>query len=860
MAEQIDYVVRVSDEQFIASMNKWVAAIEQSQTQLDDLGGAADKTFQSAAESATDAEKAAADFAKTTSKATEEQKKQAEQQTRSNKLLRDSIGQFRIFGTTINEWRDRIGNARKTLIGYNADLIAKRKAQLEAARASDQNAKAQGGLAKGLLLGARAAKILRAALIATGIGAIVVLIGVLISALASLFSVVGKGTNELGFFEKLLIGIKTTINVLIDRGKLLIGVLEDIFTGDFRGAIEGTRQAFSGLGAEIRKETQLMFEMAIEVKKLDAEYRNLSLATASARSEIEKNRDIANDETRSFRERQAAIKAAAADQETLDQKRLELAGRNLALAEKERVIRGETPEILDKIAEASVNLLDIEADIQARRRQDAQAQRAILTEQKDRIDELRKAYRQFLDELENRSESARIELLDGSARAIAERERALKDVQKFRDEIVNAAKSAGQELPATFEAQFKDLAGQIEEEYKKAIDEIQTKDAEKLLTQKLRLDGKVLKNVITDEDRKQLTQSIETGAEKAIREAEEGTLKELKLRIGLVPTPELTGFEALKAQILEALRITEEEAGLIFEAVGDLAGSVVKGFDDISEAQLEKTKAVTDAIEDQIDTVRGFLEDEQKLREQGFANDAAKYEAQLANLNQLKEKSEQEAVEKERKLARQRLAINAAEQISEYALAAIRLIASEAKRGVVGLVLGIGGLALIARLVTQSRAAAIRSAEVPKFREGTPYVTGPGTKTSDSIPALLSRGERVMDAASNDQIGGAKIPNTEIVRLFKIGQLADNIPQTGVISLAPILKELAKDRKRVIELKESVNIEAMREAYDRAAQGAANQIISYMKTRPVRKFSPGGEIVEWWEGGSLNRQIKKNEK
>ena len=576
-----------------------------------------------------------------------------------------------------------------------------------------------------------------------------------------------------------------------------------------------------------------MFEMALEVKKLDAEYRNLSIATAAARSEIEKNRDIANDETKSFRERQAAIKAAAADQETLDQKRLELAGRNLALAEKEKLIRGETPEILDKIAEASVNLLEIEADISARRRQDAQAQRAILNEQREKINQLREAYARFLDELQGRSQDARLSLLGDVDRIIEEREIALNELQKFKDEIIKAATAAGQELPVNFEEQFKTMTAAIEKELEDSINQIRTKDPESRLVEK-----------------------IESLGERAARQAKEGLLKGLK--VPLPVEPELSGLEAFKQQILDALKITEEEAGLIFSALGDLAGSVVKGFDDIAEAQLEKTKAVTDAIEEQIKTVEGFLQDEQKLREQGYANDAKKYEEQLATLNELKDKSEQEAAERERKLARQRLAVNAAEQVSEYALASIRLIASQAKGGLVGLVLGIGGLALIARLVTQARAAAIRSAEVPKFREGTPFVHGPGSGKSDSIPAMLSRGERVIDSDSNSELGGAGVSNYEIVRIFKIGKMVDGVAPTNVLSLAPILKAMNKDQGKIIQLKDSVNIEAMREAYQTAADKAAGKIIDYMKTRPINKKGPNGEkVTEWYEGNILNRQITK---
>jgi hypothetical protein len=45
-------------------------------------------------------------------------------------------------------------------------------------------------------------------------------------------------------------------------------------------------------------------------------------------------------------------------------------------------------------------------------------------------------------------------------------------------------------------------------------------------------------------------------------------------------------------------------------------------------------------------------------------------------------------------------------------------------------------------------------ARVSNFAEGTEYVNGPGTETSDSIPANLSRGERVIPASINKQLNG----------------------------------------------------------------------------------------------------------
>ena len=51
-------------------------------------------------------------------------------------------------------------------------------------------------------------------------------------------------------------------------------------------------------------------------------------------------------------------------------------------------------------------------------------------------------------------------------------------------------------------------------------------------------------------------------------------------------------------------------------------------------------------------------------------------------------------------------------------------------------------------------ASAIQSINSAKFARGTSYVQGPGTSTSDSIPAMLSKGEGVVNARANQMFPG----------------------------------------------------------------------------------------------------------
>lgn len=63
------------------------------------------------------------------------------------------------------------------------------------------------------------------------------------------------------------------------------------------------------------------------------------------------------------------------------------------------------------------------------------------------------------------------------------------------------------------------------------------------------------------------------------------------------------------------------------------------------------------------------------------------------------------------------------------------------------------GLATIAL----NTALSVATISAQKFAKGTEYVNGKGTETSDSVPAMLSKGERVVDASTNKRLKG--IPN-----------------------------------------------------------------------------------------------------
>jgi len=68
---------------------------------------------------------------------------------------------------------------------------------------------------------------------------------------------------------------------------------------------------------------------------------------------------------------------------------------------------------------------------------------------------------------------------------------------------------------------------------------------------------------------------------------------------------------------------------------------------------------------------------------------------------------------------------------------------------------------------TAIQVAAVAAVPIPAYAEGTDYVNGPGTETSDSIPAKLSKGERIVPANINKQLAG--ISNKDLPKIINSG-------------------------------------------------------------------------------------------
>lgn len=256
--------------------------------------------------------------------ATRESKKFTDAQKEQDKVLKDGIGNFRIMGVSLNDISATFGK-----------IIPTAKLMFST-------------ITKGIM--------------STGIGALLIAFG----SLATYFTSTKKGADQL---KVAFAAVGATIDVIKDRISSVGGAIVKFFKGDLKGAINDVKDATKGVVAEIKEEVKAMTQLQKSSQKLrDAEIE-FSIAKAKTRQEIEKARLIAEDETKSAKERLDNLKVALDLEEKTTERELELAREKVRIQEQEMAQSENLVEDEKKLADLKVELISKEtASIKMRRR------------------------------------------------------------------------------------------------------------------------------------------------------------------------------------------------------------------------------------------------------------------------------------------------------------------------------------------------------------------------------------------------------------------------------------------------------------------------------------------------------------
>tara|TARA_R110002020_G_scaffold7716_1_gene32114 strand:+ start:8572 stop:10803 length:2232 start_codon:yes stop_codon:yes gene_type:complete len=207
-------------------------------------------------------------------------------------------------------------------------------------------------------------KTIKAGMISTGIGALVVAFG----ALMAWFSKTKVGAEGLSKIFKV---VGAVVSILVDRlvsyGKMLYSLL----TLDFEGVAENAKAAFGGLGDELSREIALTLALAEATHRLEDAQRDLSVETAKRRAEIEDLKLKAEDLNLTEAERIEALNEASAMEQDLMNKRVANAEEAVRIQQQQMTMSDNLKEDLDELAAREIALANI-------KRESAKIQRTLI--------------------------------------------------------------------------------------------------------------------------------------------------------------------------------------------------------------------------------------------------------------------------------------------------------------------------------------------------------------------------------------------------------------------------------------------------------------------------------------------------
>ena len=216
-----------------------------------------------------------------------------------------------------------------------------------------------GGLKKNFKALTTASKLMftsiRVGLIATGIGAFVVIVGTLIS----YFTSTQKGAEKL---EIIMTKIGATFSVLKDRMSAFGGGLIKLFTGKGKEGLQDMKDSFKGIGDEIKTDVKLMGDLTKSAIALREAERQINLETAQRRAEVEQLKLIAEDQSKSTQERLVASEKAFAIENDLLAKRVANAEEGVRIQREQMLISENLEEDQEKLNQLEIGLANIKQE------------------------------------------------------------------------------------------------------------------------------------------------------------------------------------------------------------------------------------------------------------------------------------------------------------------------------------------------------------------------------------------------------------------------------------------------------------------------------------------------------------------
>lgn len=258
------------------------------------------------------------------------------------------------------------------------------------------------------------------ALLANPIGLVLAAIVVALTALYKAFASTKAGAEKL---EQIFAGISAAMDVLRDRVLKVGGALVKFFTGDFKGALEDTKSAVSGIGDEIASEFKQAMDIKKQLQEVEDATRELNKERAKQNKLIAEAKLKINDENLSIQERQKALEQVRTAEIALAKQEEDLARKRYEAIKAQNALSDSSKEALDEEANAYVALQNAQlASLQKQKElydQEKALRDKAAAEAKARADERKKQ----LEEINAIENELRIASIDDERTAALEKQK-----------------------------------------------------------------------------------------------------------------------------------------------------------------------------------------------------------------------------------------------------------------------------------------------------------------------------------------------------------------------------------------------------------------------------------------------------
>ncbi len=605
-------------------------------------------------------------------------------------VLGENVSGFNQLTSVIKPFNDVIKSAGDKLKGISEDFkiaIASTKGMTVAQKSATV---ATAGLSAGV-------KALGIAMLSTPIGIIVAALGSLVAYLTR----TQEGTEKLG---RAFAGVKGAIDVFLDRIAKVGKGLSMILSGDFSKGVDEIITSFKGFGKELTEETKQAMALKDALTAIEKEEANLTAQQQATKVSVAELKRIADDTTKSTQERVKAAREALALEEGMAKQLNSLGERRIA------IMLGYT-EVTDEVKAQIEAIKNGTADADAVIKNLGLSESTIKDYQEltNAIALYQQRVAEFTQMQVEGSNKINTIIKESNSAAIAA-EKALKDES---DKLLNEQQKEEVERQAKMIQTRLELVKKGSEDYLKLKKEqLDMEMEEELASAKF-----------TEEEKELIRQKY------ANRYAEEQTAVRNEIaqkqqeQLALELQNRLSQAQVEGASELELLKIDLENKKRLRDEMRQLEGE--------SDAEFKAR---------QLESEQNYIEAKNALTDTEIAIQQEKFEAlsqltgAISGLFTAMGEDSKAAVIASKITALAEVAINTGLAIS-------RVTSAEAWKGLAGIATSTATIIQVIANMT----SAIKSIKSAKFAEGG-LVEGPGSGTSDSIPAMLSNGESVMTA------------------------------------------------------------------------------------------------------------------